>query len=131
MLKEERTHFPGCVGANVHPCLGSIEPEDACCPLGVVRHYERDGSIQSHGGIQLVLVDVHVVEPIRIPISERTTHLGLIPGGKKQTKPDKLENLHFLFWIQPFEYSLCCFEPGCVRMLGDAIDVLNAWQRKV
>lgn len=78
-MKEKGAYFSSCVGADIHPGLSSIEPKDACGPLGVVGHYDWYRAIQSHWGIQLILVNIHVVEPIGITITareERTLGLG-------------------------------------------------------
>lgn len=84
-MKEKRSYLSSCVGADIHPGLSSIEPEDACGPFGVVGQEEWDRPIKAHRGIQVVLVNIHVVEPIWIPIpetGEQTLSLSHLNAGK-------------------------------------------------
>lgn len=63
-------YLSSCVGADIHPGLSSIEPEDAGGALGVVGQHDWDSTIKSHRVVQLVLEHIQVVEPIWIPIPE-------------------------------------------------------------
>lgn len=67
------SHLSSRVGADVHPGLSSIEPEDSRGALGAVGHDQRHGAIKSHGVVKLVLVNVHVVQAIGVTISEGET----------------------------------------------------------
>ena len=40
---------------DIHPSLGSVEPEQSHAALGVVSHHEGDAGIQSHRVPQLIL----------------------------------------------------------------------------
>ena len=63
----EATDLAGGVGADIHPGLGGVQPEDAGGSLGVVGQHDRDSPVQSHGVEQLVLEHVQVVQPIGVP----------------------------------------------------------------
>lgn len=69
----EGSHLSSCVGADVHPCLSSIEPEDSGGALGVVGHDQRHRAIKGHGVVKLVLVNIHVVQAVGVTIAEEET----------------------------------------------------------
>lgn len=87
--KEKGTYLSSCVGADIHPGLGGIEPEDACGPLGIVGQHDWDSAVKGHRVIQLVLEHIQVVEPIWISITETEkhthTHSGLIQCSEDHT----------------------------------------------
>lgn len=100
-VEEEETYLSSCVGADIHPGLSSIEPEDACGPLGVVGQHDRDSAVKGHGVVKLVLEHIQVVEPIRITITETEGHLlrlDLMKTTLYVTEP--LKYLHFVCEIQ-------------------------------
>lgn len=67
------SHLSSCVGADVHPGLSSIEPEDSGGALGAVGHDQRHRAIKGHGVVKLVLVNVHVVQAVGVTITEGET----------------------------------------------------------
>lgn len=79
-MTEKGTRLSSCVGADVHPGLSSIEPEDSCGPLGVVGHDEWHRSIKGHRGVQVILVNIHVVEPVWVSITEGKRTLWINAG---------------------------------------------------
>lgn len=60
-------HLASGVGADIHPGLGGVEPEDAEGATGAVCQQEWDRTVECHGVVELVLEDVQVVEAVRVP----------------------------------------------------------------
>lgn len=109
-----------CVGADVHPGLSSIEPEDACGALGVVRQHNRDGTIKSHGVVELVLEHIQIIEPVRISITETHTFTRDPPLVTLQqlrgcTTPWERGSLHMDSLLTP---TLLFSVAGCLHVQG-------------
>lgn len=96
-VEEEETDLSSCVGADIHPGLSRIEPEDACGPLGVVGQHDRDSTVKGHGVIKLILEDIQVVEPIRITITETEGHLLRLDSMKPTLYVKKASNIFILY----------------------------------
>lgn len=60
--------FVSCRVGDVDPGLSSIVPEHTHCLAPVVCQHERDGAVESHPVVELVLKYVQVVESVRIAI---------------------------------------------------------------
>lgn len=85
LQKKKGTHLSSCVGADIHPGLGSIEPEDASGSLGFVGQHDRDGAVKGHRVVQLVLEHIQVIEAIWIAITETEEHtVSLDPMQSRQ-----------------------------------------------
>lgn len=60
------SHLSSGVGADVHPGLCGIQPEEAHGALGTMGQHDRYRSVEGHGVIQLVLEDVQIIQPVGI-----------------------------------------------------------------
>lgn len=67
------SHLSSSVGADVHPGLSSVEPEDSRGALGIVGHDQRHRAVKGHGVVKLVLVNIHVVQAVGVTITEEDT----------------------------------------------------------
>jgi len=136
---KKRTYLPSCVGADIHPGLSSIEPEDARGSLGVVGQHDRDSAIKGHRVVQLVLEHIQVIETIWISIPETEKYTQARSNAEKTTPisvrvPINIKGISNSILILHMTcccHSLCCFEPEGVCVFWDAVDVLNTRQWKV
>lgn len=54
------------VGADVHPGLCCVEPEQAHGPHSVVGQHDGHVSVQGHGVVELVLEHIQIVQPVGV-----------------------------------------------------------------